>query len=201
MPSPPDPTDAWGALRPAHRDAVERFVLFWGEMASNWGINRTMAQIHALLYCSEEPLDTDVIMQRLHISRGNANMNLRSLMAWNLARKVHLPGSRKDFYYAEKNVWEITAQIMRERERREFEPVVAQIESCRTLLRDGGPLTDDERQFDARMADFVELMQVFESVVQTLLPLVHSGNAEAIRGILTAAQALLSAPPSTPSSP
>src|SRR3712207_4865863 len=74
-----------------HQEAQERFILFWGEMASSWWINRTMAQIHALLYASEAPLDTDEIMERLQISRGNANMNLRSLTNWDLVRKTHIP--------------------------------------------------------------------------------------------------------------
>ncbi len=186
MPSSRAHPDAWATLRPSHRDAMERFILFWGEMASNWGINRTMAQLHALLYCSEEPLDTDTIMQRLQISRGNANMNLRSLMAWNLVRKVHLAGSRKDFYSAEKNVWEITAQIIRERERRELQPVVAQIEACRAILHHENALSPAEKQFDSRLEQFAELARVFETVVRTLLPLVHSGNASAIQGMLGA---------------
>ena len=81
-------------LNPRHEEALARFIEFWGDMASNWGINRTMAQIHALLYAVERPLDTDEIMERLQISRGNANMNLRSLVDWNLVKKVHQHGSR-----------------------------------------------------------------------------------------------------------
>ena len=84
------------AINKSHREALSRFVLFWGEMASRWGINRTMAQIHALLYAAETPMDTDEIMKQLQISRGNANMNLRSLINWDLVRKVHQSGSRTD---------------------------------------------------------------------------------------------------------
>ena len=129
-------------LSQRHQEALERFILFWGEMASNWGINRTMAQIHALLYAAEKSLDTDTIMQRLQISRGNANMNLHSLVNWNLVRKVHRPGSRKDYYVAEKDVWHITAQIIRERERREIGPVMQQLQECRDTLA-GKPDTED----------------------------------------------------------
>ena len=78
-------------------------------MASAWGINKTMAQIHALLYAENEPLDTDTIMEQLSISRGNANMNLRNLVQWQLVNKVHFKGKRKDYYTAEKDVWNIVA--------------------------------------------------------------------------------------------
>ncbi len=182
----PDPDSAWHAMRPHHREAIRRFVVFWGEMASNWGINRTMAQIHALLLCSDEPLDTDVIMERLHVSRGNANMNLRSLVDWNLVSKLHLPGSRKDYYLAEKDVWEITARVIQERERREVQPVLRQIEACQVHLRAGAPLDDAEARFDARLTQFADLMRTLEAVVRALLPLVKSGNAGAIGLLLQA---------------
>src|SRR5699024_8867951 len=106
-----------------HEEALEQFVLLWGEMASAWGINKTMAQIHALLYAESDPLDTDTIMQRLDISRGNANMNLRSLIKWQLIHKVHFKGQRKDFFTAEKDVWNIVATIVRERQHREVAPI------------------------------------------------------------------------------
>jgi len=89
---------------PLHKEALDQFVLLWGEMASAWGINKTMAQIHALLYVEANPLDTDAIMSQLDISRGNANMNLRNLLKWQLIHKVHFKGSRKDYYTAEKEV-------------------------------------------------------------------------------------------------
>ena len=173
-----NPTPEVAAAQPLsqrHQDALERFILFWGEMASTWGINRTMAQIHALLYASEEPLDTDSIMERLQISRGNANMNLHSLVNWNLVRKVHQPGSRKDYYVAEKDVWHITAQIIRERERREIGPVMQQLQECRdTLAGDQAAqpcsaLTSQEQQFCERIENLMELMEVFDGFFQSLL--------------------------------
>ncbi|MDZ7681329.1 MAG: hypothetical protein U5J63_06325 [Fodinibius sp.] len=85
-----------------HEEALEQFILLWGEMASAWGINHTMAQIHALLYAESDPLDTDAIMEQLDISRGNANMNLRNLLQWQLIHKVHFKGKRRDYYTAEK---------------------------------------------------------------------------------------------------
>ena len=159
----------------AHREALMRFILFWGEMASRWGINRTMAQIHALLYASEHPLDTDEIMRILQISRGNANMNLRSLINWELVRKVHQSGSRKDFYTAEKDVWKITARVVKEREKREIQPVMQQLQECREMLvqDDAGNLSDEEQQFCDRIDNLIELMEVFEGFSKALFPFIR----------------------------
>jgi len=188
------------ALSPRHQEALERFILFWGEMASNWGINRTMAQIHALLYASEKPLDTDAIMERLQISRGNANMNLHSLVNWNLVRKVHQPGSRKDYYVAEKDVWHVTAQIIRERERREIGPVQQQLQECRDILADRTGAEDcsglslEEQQFCERIENLMELMEVFDGFFQSLLPFVQKRNMPVIRKFISLAESLQGGP-------
>jgi DNA-binding transcriptional regulator GbsR (MarR family) len=177
--------DVPAAASERHQEALQRFILFWGEMASSWGINRTMAQIHALLYASERPLDTDEIMQRLQISRGNANMNLRSLINWNLVRKIHLPRSRKDYFAAEKDVWEITAQIVREREKREIRPVMQQLEECCAILSpQGQPLSGPEEQFRERIESLMELMKVFEGFSHTLVPLIQRRNVPMIRQLI-----------------
>ena len=187
-------------LSERHQEALERFILFWGEMASTWGINRTMAQIHALLYASEEPLDTDAIMERLQISRGNANMNLHSLVNWNLVRKVHQPGSRKDFYVAEKDVWHITAQIIRERERREIGPVMQQLQECRDTLagqdtvEDCSTLSAQEQQFCERIENLMELMEVFDGFFQSLLPFVQKRNVPMIRQFVALAKTMRGGP-------
>ena len=115
-------------LSERHALALEEFVLLWGEMANSWGINRTMAQIHALLYVSEDPLDTDAVMTQLQISRGNANTNLRHLVNWNLIRKVHQKGSRRDYFVAEKDVWKIASTVIQERQKREIIPIRAKLE-------------------------------------------------------------------------
>jgi len=110
------------------------FIRRWGEMASSWGINRTMAEIHALLYTSDEPLCTDDIMQRLQISRGNTSMNLRNLAAWGLISREHKRGDRKQYFACELDVWQMFETIMRERKRREIEPVVETVERCRNMV-------------------------------------------------------------------
>lgn len=180
-------------LTARHQEALARFILFWGEMASSWGINRTMAQIHALLYAIDDPLDTDEIMERLQISRGNANMNLRSLINWNLVRKVHISGSRKDYYTAEKDVWEITAQIIREREKREIKPVIQQLEECRATLTKGtgtyADLAPREQQFHERIENLLQLMEVFEGFSRAFLPFVQKRNRAMLKQLIEAAAA------------
>ncbi|MFQ5569498.1 MAG: GbsR/MarR family transcriptional regulator [Rhodothermales bacterium] len=183
-----------------HREALERFVLFWGEMASTWGINRTMAQIHALLYAFEEPLDTDAVMEHLKISRGNANMNLHSLVNWNLVRKIHQPGSRKDYYTAEKDVWYITAQIIKERERREIGPVMQQLQECRDILAgdqgtdDCSALSTQEQQFCERIENLMDLMDMFDGFFQSLLPFVQKRNVPMIKQFIALAKTMQGGP-------
>jgi DNA-binding transcriptional regulator GbsR (MarR family) len=171
----PDP------LSERHRQALQQFVLLWGEMATYWGINRTMAQIHALLYAVERPLDTDEIMERLQISRGNANMNLRSLVDWDLVRKTHQLGSRKDFYVAEKDIWKISTTIIQERQRREIAPVGEALTSCIAEMKAGGELSEREAVFLDRMESMQEFMQVFDEFTEALLPFLHERNARKVQ--------------------
>lgn len=106
------------------QEAKDKFIQCWGTLGSSWGINRTMAQIHSLLLISKETLSAEEIMSDLNISRGNANMNLRALIDWGLVRKEHKPGERKEYFIAEKDIWEVTRRIMSERKKRELEPVI-----------------------------------------------------------------------------
>jgi len=173
-------------LSERHETALRRFVLLWGEMATHWGINRTMAQIHALLYAAEQPLDTDEIMDRLDISRGNANMNLRSLVDWKLVQKVQQEGSRKDFYTAEKDPWKISSTIIEERQRREIKPVEEALGAAvDDFRRSGGaqPLDPEEARFLQRMQDMHAFMQVFDEVTAALLPFLRERNAGKVRKI------------------
>nr|WP_293842368.1 MarR family transcriptional regulator [uncultured Arsenicibacter sp.] len=114
-------------------EAKAKFVQTWGTLATQWGINRTMAQIHALLMISPEPIDTDAVMEQLQISRGNANMNLRELMDWGLVYKQLKPGDRREYYVAEKDVWKIARQVAKERRRREITPVIEVLEELKKV--------------------------------------------------------------------
>lgn len=101
-----------------------KFIEAWGKLGSEWGINRTMAQVHALLLISSEALTTEEIMEQLSISRGNANMTLRDLIGWGLIEKRHKAGERKEYFFADKDVWNIARQVAKERKKRELEPVL-----------------------------------------------------------------------------
>jgi DNA-binding transcriptional regulator GbsR (MarR family) len=108
----------------------EEFVSQWGALGTQWGINRTMAMIHALLMTSASALSTDEVMEELSISRGNAHSNLKELVAWGLIKVVVKMGERRDFFEAEKDVWQIFTIVARERKRRELEPAVALLKRC-----------------------------------------------------------------------
>jgi DNA-binding transcriptional regulator GbsR (MarR family) len=105
-------------------EAKQQFISSWGAFGTHWGINRTMAQIHALLLISPDPLTQDNIMEELNISRGNTNMNIRELINWGLVERVILPGERKEYFSAEKDIWKVVKQIVKERKKRELEPML-----------------------------------------------------------------------------
>ena len=105
-------------------EAKQQFISSWGAFGTHWGINRTMAQIHALLLISPDPLTQDDIMEGLNISRGNTNMNIRELINWGLVDRVILSGERKEFFTAEKDIWKVVRQIVKERKKRELEPMM-----------------------------------------------------------------------------
>lgn len=106
------------------KQAKEKFIESWGKMASEWGINRSMAQVHALLLIAPEPLNADQVMEELGIARGNANMNLRALMDWGLVHKQLRSGERKEYFYAEKDMWTVVRQIIVNRKKRELDPML-----------------------------------------------------------------------------
>ena len=105
-------------------EARQQFISSWGAFGTHWGINRTMAQIHALLLICSDPITQDDIMEELNISRGNTNMNIRELINWGLVERVILPGERKEFFLAEKDIWIVVKQIVKERKKRELEPML-----------------------------------------------------------------------------
>jgi DNA-binding transcriptional regulator GbsR (MarR family) len=105
-------------------EAKQQFISSWGAFGTHWGINRTMAQIHALLLISPDPLTQDDIMEDLNISRGNTNMNIRELINWGLVERVILSGERKEYFTAEKDIWKVVKQIVKERKKRELEPML-----------------------------------------------------------------------------
>lgn len=157
-------------------------------MASAWGINKTMAQIHALLYAEAEPLDTDTIMSQLDISRGNANMNLRNLLQWQLIHKVHFKGQRKDFYTAEKDVWNIVSTIIRERQQREVAPIRENLNETLELLEERDSLTEEESEFRERIENFTEFLEMFERFTNALLPYINKKNLKFLKHLVKLAE-------------
>ncbi|MBN8460162.1 MAG: transcriptional regulator [Verrucomicrobia bacterium] len=146
------------------------FVAQWGALGTQWGINRTMAQIHALLMTSPTPLSTDEVMEELEISRGNAHTNLKELVAWGLVRMVVRKGERRDFFEAEKDVWTIFTTVARERKRREIEPALTVLSQCadgseEMTTPEGKAFHDQVRQlqdfvaFASKMADRISGMK------------------------------------------
>jgi HTH-type transcriptional regulator, glycine betaine synthesis regulator len=116
--------------------AQDRFVAVWGQMGGAWGISRTMAEVHALLYITDEPMCTDDIMDRLQISRGNASMSLRALVDWGLVVRSHKRGDRKEYFQAEQDMWAMARAIVRERLKREIEPLLANLYEIRDITRE-----------------------------------------------------------------
>jgi DNA-binding transcriptional regulator GbsR (MarR family) len=105
-------------------EAKKQFISSWGAFGTQWGINRTMAQIHALLLVSAHPITQDEIMSELSISRGNVNMNIRELVGWGLVDRVIISGERKEFFTAEKDIWKVATKIIKERKKRELDPMI-----------------------------------------------------------------------------
>lgn len=117
-------------------EAKQQFISSWGAFGTHWGINRTMAQIHALLLISPEPATQDDVMEELDISRGNTNMNIRELINWGLIERVLIPGERKEYFTAEKDIWKVVKQIVKERKKRELEPMLQLLDKLEAVEGD-----------------------------------------------------------------
>ncbi len=119
-------------------EAKNKFIHSWGTLGSQWGINRTMSQIHALLLVTAGSLSAEEIMEQLNISRGNVNMNLRALMDWGLVSKEHKPGDRKEYFVAGKDMWDVARKITAERRKREIEPILQVLHQLKKEPISGG---------------------------------------------------------------
>jgi len=147
----------------------EEFVVQWGALGSQWGINRTMAQIHALLMTASEALSTDTVMEALKISRGNAHSNLKELIAWGLVRSIVRIGERREYFEAEKDVWKIFATVVRERKRREIEPALQVLRQCAADSK--GINTVDGKAFHEqihKLEEFVELANTLSDKISRM---------------------------------
>lgn len=152
---------ASGELNVNLRKAQDLFVLEWGRMSSSWGINRTMAQIHALLFVTGHPLEVNEIMDRLQISRGNASMNLRELMDWGIVRRFRQPGDRKDTYFSETDPYQMFLRVVRERKRRELDPTADAIREVLQKLPDSDP-SQEVQGLRTRLSALLEIFDLID---------------------------------------
>ncbi|MBK9509165.1 MAG: transcriptional regulator [Cytophagaceae bacterium] len=148
------------------KEAKDRFIHTWGTLATQWGINRTMSQIHALLLLSPKSLNADEIMDELQISRGNVNMNLRDLMSWGIIYKQLLPGERKEYFIAEKDIWKVARLIARERKKRELTPIVDTIEDIKKNLKDN---TAEGKEFQKIINDISSVSSFTEMTLDQIV--------------------------------
>jgi len=144
-----------------------KFIEAWGKLGSEWGINRTMAQVHALLLISAEALTTEEIMQTLSISRGNANMTLRDLIGWGLIEKQHKAGERKEYFFADKDVWNIARQVAKERKKRELEPVLKVLNELSNV--EGDDKDPEFKTFKKSISDINKLAGNVDKTLETML--------------------------------
>jgi DNA-binding transcriptional regulator GbsR (MarR family) len=115
----------------ARLSAVQRkFILHWGEMGTRWGVNRTVAQVHALLYISPQPLNADDLVEALEVARSNVSTSLKELQGWGIVRLVHVQGDKRDHFESLKDVWEMFRIVMDERKKREFDPTMHMLREC-----------------------------------------------------------------------
>jgi DNA-binding transcriptional regulator GbsR (MarR family) len=149
----------------------EKFILHWGEMGTKWGINRTVAQVHALLYLAAKPLPADEISATLSVARSNVSTSLRELQGWGIVRVVHVLGDRRDHFETLKDVWEIFRIVSEERKKREIDPTLRVLSECAKEARadpHGSPQTTERLE---AMLEFLAAMSgLFEEIVRMPMP-------------------------------
>jgi DNA-binding transcriptional regulator GbsR (MarR family) len=164
-------------MAPPDSGITERFVLHWGEMAARWGVNRTVAQIHALLYLSGKPLNAEDIAAALRVARSNVSTSLRELQNWDLVKVVHLLGDRRDHYETQQDPWDLLKVIVRERKEREFDPTVAFLEGC----VGGAAFAKEDPVVQKRMKETLALMQSLSTWCDQVLGMENSVLRKLVR--------------------
>jgi DNA-binding transcriptional regulator GbsR (MarR family) len=137
-----------------YNEAKQRFIQAWGTLGANWGINKAMAQIHALLLIATEPMSAEDIMAELQMSRGNVNMNLRALIDWGIVKKEHRVGERREYFSTGKNVWDLAKQVSRERRRREIEPILNVLTEVQKVSGDNKKQLAEFKKVTSELYDF-----------------------------------------------
>jgi len=147
---------------------AQKFILHWGEMGTRWGVNRTVAQVHALLYLSPKPLNAEEISRALAVARSNVSTSLRELESWGIVKTVHLLGDRREHYESLKDVWEMFRVVMDERKRREIDPTLAVVRDCVAELAKAGPADAAVRDRLLEMLGFLEALASLYQEVRRL---------------------------------
>jgi DNA-binding transcriptional regulator GbsR (MarR family) len=149
---------------------AQKFILHWGEMGTRWGINRTVAQVHALLYLSPQPLHAEDIAKTLSVARSNVSNSLRELQGWRIVRVVHVLGDRRDHFESMKDVWEMFRIIVEERKRREIDPTLHLLQECLDELKRGDSEDTDLRERISAMLEFLNTTAALYEEVRRMPP-------------------------------
>lgn len=157
---------------------VQRFILHWGEMGTRWGINRTVAQIHALLFISENPLHAEAICETLGVARSNVSNSLRELQNWGIVKVVHLPGDRRDHFTSLKDVYEMFRIILEQRKKREMDPTLAVLRSC---VDEAGADKSTDPDTQERLKDLLEFFELTTAFYDNLAKLPTTAAVRALR--------------------
>ena len=146
---------------------AQRFVLHWGEMGSKWGVNRTVSQIHALLYLTGKPLPAEDIAETLEVARSNVSTSLKELQNWNLIQVMHMMGDRRDHFTTSGDVWELFRTVVRERKEREFDPTIGVLRECLS----SADLSKEEATAQQRIKETLMLMEALSTWGEQMLRL------------------------------
>lgn len=149
-----------------YQEAKAELIQAWGTLGQSWGLNKTMAQIHALLMVSTKQLSTEDIMQELNISRGNANMNIRALLEWGIVERVLVPGERKEYFRSEKDVWVLARVVAKERRRRELDPLLKVLNKVSAVQQDG---SDEARELKKVTKDLKNFAEKGDALLETFV--------------------------------
>jgi DNA-binding transcriptional regulator GbsR (MarR family) len=149
-----------------YAEGKEQLIQAWGNLGYSWGLNKTMAQIHALLMISPKPLTTEEIMEELSISRGNANMNIRGLLDWGIISRISVPGERKEYFKSEKDVWALARQVARERRKRELEPIIKVLRDVNEIQSDG---SEQSREFKKVVKELKNFAEKSDGLLETFI--------------------------------
>jgi DNA-binding transcriptional regulator GbsR (MarR family) len=147
---------------------MQRYIVHWGEMGSRWGMNRSVAQIHALLYLASEPLHADQIAETLGIARSNVSVGLKELASWELVQVTHVLGDRRDFFTAQHDPWEVIRVIIEGRKRREIDPTLAVLRECMAQLANESVTPASVRERIAGQLEFLETVTSWYESIKTM---------------------------------